>query len=394
MPTPLVTSTAPRTAPPDVGNPPLRPVSEEERLHALDAIRGAAILGVLLAYTIWNLGGPPEDTWTRLDHAVARGMDLFVDGKCYTLFACLFGLGLSQQWRRWAAAGRDPRRLHLRRLTFLLGVGLLHALLLRNGDILVPYAIVGFALLAFRPLSNRTVAVTGLILLLVTWLIEAVVRLAGMPWPERPTGSTGSYLGDNFAWLRYWYATNPFRDYSQILGLMLLGVAIGRGRIVERLIAGRRTILLLVAALLLWILARVGLDRVDTMLPSGIHPLWRAAGFRAFYDVSTWCLAAAYGIAMIWITRWNAGHLWPLRAQGRMAFSNYLLQPILIVPLCLVLGLFDTFTPSRGLWLALIVGTLQVAFSVVWLRHHSHGPLERVWRDFTYRGPRRARLDS
>jgi uncharacterized protein len=380
------TRALPQAAPADSGTkPPLHPASEGERLHALDAIRGAAILGVLLAYTIWNLGGPPEEEWTRLDHLVARGMDLFVDGKCYTLFACLFGLGVFQQWGRWEAAGYDPTRLHLRRMGFLLGVGLLHAVLLRNGDILAHYAVVGFALLAFRTLSNRIVATAGVTLLLVTYLIEPAVRLMGMPWPERPTGSTGSYLAENFAWLRYWYATNPFRDWTQILGLMLLGVTIGRFRVVERLMAGRRTILLLAAALLLWILLRAGYDQAQASAVTGIHPLWRSAGLRALYDANTWCLAAAYGVAMILMTRRSPALLWPLRAQGRMAFSNYLMQPILIVPLCLVFGLFDTFTPSRGLWLGLAVGTLQVAFSMFWLRRHPLGPLERVWRVFTYR---------
>jgi uncharacterized protein len=365
----------------------LRPASEAERLHALDAIRGAAILGVLLAYTVWNLGGPSVETWSRLDHAVARGMDLFVDGKCYTLFACLLGLGVFQQWRRWEIAGRDPVPLHLRRMGFLLGVGILHAVLLRNGDILAPYAILGFALLLFRQRSNRTIAVACPTLLLATYLIEPTVRSMGWPWPERPSAGGGNYLAENFAWVRYWYATNPFRDWTQILGLMLAGVLIGRYRVVERLMASRKTLLVLGAALLSAILARVAFETLQASAAAASPTLWTAAGFRALYDACTWTLASAYGVAMIWITRRNPDALGPLRAQGRMAFSNYLMQPVVIVPLCLAFGLFDTFTPSRGLWLALAVGALQVAFSAYWLKRHSMGPLERVWRGFTYRRP-------
>lgn len=42
----------------------LRPTAGDERLPALDAVRGVAILGVLVAYTVWNLGGPPSGGWS------------------------------------------------------------------------------------------------------------------------------------------------------------------------------------------------------------------------------------------------------------------------------------------------------------------------------------------
>src|SRR5262245_8646065 len=126
--------------------PVLGPTTESERIHALDAMRGVAILGVLLAYTVWSLGGP-DQAGSGSDRLVARLMDLFVDNKCFTMFAILFGLGISQQWRRWEAAGRHLVRLHVRRMGFLLVAGALHAVLLRNGDILVPYAALGLTLL-------------------------------------------------------------------------------------------------------------------------------------------------------------------------------------------------------------------------------------------------------
>src|SRR5262245_57088870 len=121
-------------------SPPLpaaapRPTAAMERLHALDAIRGAAILGVLVAYTVWSLGNPPEAGWSRLDRMVERLMGLLVDNRFLTLFAFLFGVGVAQQWRRWEVAGTDATRLHLRRMGFLFGMGVLHAVLLRNGDI-------------------------------------------------------------------------------------------------------------------------------------------------------------------------------------------------------------------------------------------------------------------
>jgi uncharacterized protein len=69
-----------------------------------------------------------------------------------------------------------------------------------------------------------------------------------------------------------------------------------------------------------------------------------------------------------------------------MPFTNYLLQALPIVPVCLAFGLFDQMTPTRALLLALAVVALQFWFSTWWLTSHESGPLEGVWRRVTY-GP-------
>ena len=359
----------------------VQPTTETERLHALDAIRGAAILGVLFAYAIWNLGGPPEETWTALDHFIARFMDVFVDSKCYTLFACLFGLGVAQQWRRWEAAGQDPLPLHVRRMGFLLVVGVLHALLLRNGDILAPYAICGLVLFLFRSLPTRAIAVASVVALVAHWAVAIVAARMGHSWPARPEAASGNYFADNWAWLRYWYATGPLLYWPETLGLMLSGVWAARATMVEQLSTSPKTPLVLGAAAALAVLTRIA---VDTFHGVGLASWLRPTARQAIYEWSAWSLAAAYAITLILILRRNPSRLWPLRATGRMAFTNYLMQPVVIVPLCLAFGLFDTITPSRGLWIALPLGALQVAFSVWWLRRHSLGPLEWLWRRVTY----------
>jgi uncharacterized protein len=68
-----------------------------------------------------------------------------------------------------------------------------------------------------------------------------------------------------------------------------------------------------------------------------------------------------------------------------MAFTNYLSQAAILVPVCLVFGLFDRISPTRGLLLAFGVSVLQMVFGW-WLRVHDMGPMERVWRGVTYGG--------
>ena len=44
-----------------------QPVSSRERILALDVFRGFAMLGVLIAYTMWSLGTAPAESWSALD---------------------------------------------------------------------------------------------------------------------------------------------------------------------------------------------------------------------------------------------------------------------------------------------------------------------------------------
>src|SRR5262245_54218102 len=84
---------------------PLQPVAPSERIPALDVVRGFALFGVLLAYSLWNLGNPPEHTYTHIDRILDVVLSALVDTKFYTLFAFLFGLGFSIQLTRARTRG-------------------------------------------------------------------------------------------------------------------------------------------------------------------------------------------------------------------------------------------------------------------------------------------------
>ncbi|HZN03818.1 MAG TPA: DUF418 domain-containing protein [Candidatus Polarisedimenticolia bacterium] len=369
-------------------DPAARPTSATERVHALDAIRGAAILGVLLAYTVWSLGNPPEAEWSRLDRLVERLMGLLVDNRFLTLFAFLFGVGVAQQWRRWEAAGADVRRLHLRRMGFLGGLGLLHAVFLRNGDILLPYALLGLALLLFRRGSGPLLVGCIVVFLLLPTLFEWAVPRLGLAWPARPSAAGRPYVLENLEWLRHWFVTNPLRSWPRVIGLMLAGVLAGRARLFERLAIDRplqRRFLAVAAAVAgVMTLALVVWQGRSDCAPASLECLGRDLLAHA----TAWAVASAYlALAFFVLGAGTPDRLSWLRAVGRMAFTNYVLQAVIAVPICLAFGLFDRISPTRGVLAALLIGLGQAAFSVWWLRSHSMGPLERLWRRFTYGAP-------
>jgi uncharacterized protein len=369
-----------------------RPTLPGERIVALDVIRGFAMFGVLVAYCVWSLGTLPEEAFSPLDRALAAGVGFLVDAKFYTLLAFLFGLGFQLQLGRAGDSDAAAVRLYRRRLMVLAVLGLLHAVLLRNGDILFPYAVAGFLLIPFRRATDRVllnaVRLILLWLLVAHWLWEAI----GAPNPERPDTAGMSYIAGNSAWLLYWYATAPL-TWPLNLALFLLGLHAGRHRLIARVSGDRGLALRIVAAgvagAILFYLVRLGLR--DAAPPA---PAWRDAA-QLLFTFHAWSLAAAYAALLLLALRTKRGQrlLQPLAAVGRMALTNYLLQAGLIVPLCLVFGWFDRFTPSSALLLALGVFALQVPFSLLWLRRFDFGPAEWLWRLLTYgRAPSTRRL--
>jgi uncharacterized protein len=357
------------------------PLAPSERLALVDVLRGVAILGVLASYTIWSLGSPPPARWTRLDRAVDWLADLLIDGKFITLFAFLFGVGTAQQWRRIAAAGRDPVPLYLRRITFLFCAGLLHGVLLRDGDILAPYALIGFALLAFRTAPNRVLAISAMLLLIAPYVLEIGIAAAGVTMPSRPGPTAG-----NLMWMRYWYLTNPLFSWPRVLALMVLGVLADRTRVMSRLaVDGRFARSVLVVALPAALVARV-LTEWLTWYWHGSRTVAHDVGVYAGHHVTAWLLAAVYTAAFALLCQrpgWSERLRW-LRAEGRMAFTNYLLQAGLVVPVCIAFGLFDNVRPTLGLALAVGAAAIQIPFSVWWLERHPFGPMEWLWRRVTY----------
>ena len=345
-------------------------------------IRGFAMAGVLVAYCVWSLGTLPAESFSPLDRGLATALGFLVDGKFYTLLAFLFGLGFQLQLDRSRGADGDTVRLFRRRLLVLAAIGLAHAVLLRNGDILLPYALVGLLLVPFRRAPARLLVAVAALALLAPSFLGELWKASGVAIPTRPAGDGGSYLAENFAWVRYWYAT-AILNWPPILTLFFAGLWAGRRRLIQRIADDRPLALrLLACGLLAGILFFAIFERAPPLVPA---PLQRATA-TVLITAHAWSMATAYAAALLLILRASsAGRLLgPLAAIGRMALTNYLLQAALIVPLCLAFDLFDRFTPLTALLLALAVLALQAGFSVAWLRRFDFGPAEWVWRRLTY----------
>lgn len=216
---------------------PLAPVPGEQRIEALDVVRGFALFGIFLMNVEWfnrpvsefELIGRPFDWPGRLDYAAGWLVQTFVQGKFWMLFSLLFGMGFAVMLDR-AGAGREFLGPYLRRIAVLALFGVGHYFFLWGGDILLTYAM----------------GAAGLLLVLhgkPWWLLAALLACAGL--------GAGAGIG-------------IFGDAAGVLGGVLV-LALFLRTDAGLLLAGRRWHLL---ALLCWLAALVMLG-VAVAQPEG-----------------------------------------------------------------------------------------------------------------------------
>ena len=133
--------------------PALRPIAVGERIQALDVVRGFALIGIFLmnieffnrATSEIGIGLPT--TLQGLDWWAGYLVYVLVQGKFWTMFSLLFGMGFAVMLTRAERAGRAFLKPYLRRIAALAVFGAAHHIFLWSGDILFSYAVGAVCLL-------------------------------------------------------------------------------------------------------------------------------------------------------------------------------------------------------------------------------------------------------
>ena len=129
------------------------PIAAAQRIEALDVVRGFALIGIFLMNIEWfnrpfaafNEGMPRG--LTGADWWASWFVGYFVQGKFWTIFSLLFGMGFAVMMVRAEQAGREFKQVYLRRVLALAVFGALHYIFLWHGDILFSYAIAALMLM-------------------------------------------------------------------------------------------------------------------------------------------------------------------------------------------------------------------------------------------------------
>lgn len=390
----------------------ISPVSTSQRHIFLDALRGFALLGVCLAnypeFSLYTFQ-PDSVLEASVDRVVKFLQYLLIDGKFYTLFSLLFGIGFSIIISHAAERGANGFKIFYRRMAILALIGCTHLMLIWSGDILLLYAVLGMLLPLFRNLSDRKILGIAFLLLLLPVLIDGIAELSGIFLAKYPYDQWWHYAGlygiteDNFGtWLRdadsyrevhqfliqgAWERMYEFVDgnrYFKVMGLFMIGFVVGRHKIYADLNAHKP---LLKRVALYGCILGLPLSVLYAMSGVNAHLMGNTA-HTVLYTVSVYPLGFAYaaflGLFCIrhkdWIVwRWFA-------APGRMALTNYISQS--------VIGMFLFYGIGLGLGagvglgetelIAMAVFGFQILFSILWLEKFRFGPLEWIWRMLTY----------
>jgi uncharacterized protein len=410
------------------------PTSGGERILAPDALRGVAVLGILLINII-EFGLPGA----YLNPANAGGTSgaslrawiatsFFFEGTMRGLFTLLFGAGVVLYTSRLERAGLGlaSADLYFRRNLWLIAFGLFNAyVLLFDGDILFYYGLAGLVLYVFRNLPVHRLLLFAIPLLCVPTIVgtsayvdfqdmqaEAgqvqVLQAQGRTLTteqqqviddfherleyEKPTAETQN---ETVQAMREGYAaafaltSGPAFDsdtFCEYLGMMLLGMAFMKSGVLTtqwsyasywRMLAVGWTIGCLVNAFEISHQLRNDFD-ANSMLSAEYIT----------YDLGRVPLTLGHLSFIMLLIKggWFRGAFRVLASVGQMALTNYLAHSVICLFVFTGAGLalygqlerYQLYFVVVGIW------AMQLAWSPWWLKRFRFGPAEWLWRSLTH----------
>jgi uncharacterized protein len=386
-----------------------------ERIQALDVLRGVAVAGILFANVLVFFGLvflPPDRAAampTARADSVAQVLEhVFVDGKFYSVFSLLFGIGFGVQLVRGGAAAL-PR--FKRRLRILLAIGAIHAILIWAGDILMLYALLGFTLPWFARQSTRALLRWAVVLLtvptalyLVALAVWTLVRSSTAAAPSTPSlpsnimaifeavgrgGVKQAFVGNLVFLAGRWADLFATVRFPKVLAMFVLGLWAVRTGLALAPSAHRATLLRWCA--LGW---AVG-------LPANLVAAWARHHWPylppspgallgvAMQGVGVPMLALGYAATVGLLVVDGRRVVSVFAPVGRMALTNYLMHSIICVVLSYGFGLalWWRIGAAKAMAIAAAIVLLQIPLSAWWLSRYRFGPVEWIWRRLTYGRP-------
>jgi uncharacterized protein len=395
-----------------------------ERINTLDAIRGAAVLGILLM-NIVDLAMPGWAYYDPYYYGGSEGANFatwaityaLFDGKMRGLFTMMFGASTVLIAERALKSGESPARIHYARMFWLLVFGMIHVWFIWYGDILVLYAVAGMiAFVAWR-WSVRALIATGIVLLVVklilaSWTFVSLRHLedaANQPnapaevrqeWQTvqeemtffPPQTQLDAYRG---SYIDAFKARAPVTMYilteahplamTDTLALIAFGMALFRlgffsgawsKRTYRRIALWGFVIGVPLHLPLIW------WNDADRFSPITLH-ITEALHLSL---LRPWLVLAHASLVVLFMQSSLArGFADRLIAVGRMAFSNYIAMSIICVLLFhgYGLGLYGLLERWQVYLLVPLIWAALLLWSKPWLERHAYGPLEWLWRALT-----------
>lgn len=370
-----------------------------ERAAGVDVLRGFALMGIIWVNAPLFAYNPalPTPIDSAADSFAVWLTTTVAQGKFFILFSFLFGFGISQMLARSNAADfQDVRGRYVRRAVGLWIIGLVHAVFLFFGDILMLYAGLSLIVWIFRRKSNRFLLCCAIGVFFIGVVSQTVVMLP--QWMELAEGevaanTVASGFGGTYL--------DAMRERLMVLPIAIVFVMFFNGP---------------VACALFFLGFLAGRSGVFPVASALLQRLWRPAGGafalglamsgasaylfldRDYSEVTPFVLAGvglslgaplmSFGIA-IGVLRWaelSAGGWLAgcLATVGRMSLTGYIMHSVLLgfIFYGWGLGWFEKVDQLGVIAIAFGVFGVIVAMLTLWSRWFRYGPEEWLLRSF------------
>ncbi|MCM3785560.1 DUF418 domain-containing protein [Neobacillus mesonae] len=370
------------------------------RQPIVDAVRGFSLLGILLSNMplfMYGLDITSTPEIYPISQTAFNVLEILIIGSFYPIFLFIFGYGTQQLTHKLEASHERPKSTLLRRFFMLCFLGILHFILIWDGDILLSYGVMGLMLLLF---INRKIKT----LLIWTILIGILILLVNMGYSENTPGSQNYY---NQAQLSLGNGS-----YSEAVRFRLMdSVLEGMPGFVFLILSPIAFLVYLPIALLGIIAARQGwfMDPVSkrgtyikyALIFVGSGILLNLVGVLlkdstiGYFLVMTGGPVLAFGYIFLFAYMYtrsqeNGKLKKAFTSIGKLSLTNYLLHSMICT--CIFygygLGLFGQLGMIGGTVLALVIYALTAGLSYLYLQRFQTGPVEWLLRKVTYRSYR------
>jgi uncharacterized protein len=403
------------------------PTSSDERVNQLDILRGFALLGILLM-NIQSFSMPSSAylnplAWGDLENVnfiVWAVSNVFADSKFMGLFSILFGAGVCLFAEKAQQKQGSSAWLHYKRNLWLLVFGLVHAHFIWYGDILVSYALCAFWIYWFRNRSARMLIVFSIVFLSIASIYSLLVNFSlnnnfisaegvreilsfWKPEPSQLKAEIAAYKGSMLEQFHQRSEEAWFLETQVFIstflwragGMMLLGMALYKNGVLR----GQKSIPFY------WYLSLIGVAiglslscyGVQQNLAHNFELNYSMFGGSQFnYWGSIFTTLGYIGLVNLAILNGFAKNIQDrLASVGQMAFSNYIFHSVFCTFIFygFGLGLYAEVERISQLLIVIVVWTIQLYYSPLWLKYYRFGPLEWGWRSLTYWQPQPMRRD-
>lgn len=396
--------------------------SNTQRITVIDALRGFALLGVILMHMLQHFGifsgiRPEEARFPIMDEAIRWLSQNVIMGRFVNIFACLFGLSFFIQMDSAARKGIDFRKRFLWRMLILFVIGMVGNSFF-TADILSIYAVFGVIMVFLFPLKNKALIIIAALLLVGTprILMTGYDHITKTEQPENAAqqpNRSGNRPNFDIEKPSYFKSAKAnlttglqgklryqFGMYSRgyiTLALFILGLVVGRLRFFEKVqVKQKRNILLFIGFASAFAITNliVGLAPSELIsfrmiLTPGFEATPGMLMITALDDISIVLFsgALALGFIVLYQIRNIGKYLDVITPYGRMGLTNYEMQGILGAILFSMWGfgsVFGSWGTTEVFVLGLVVYVVQILISKYWLKYFRYGPLEWFWRSATY----------